>query len=353
MQARLREVPEASVTTDQTLFVRISTVPKTILEASSCTNKRRSTTWTWSCGARTQRRRHQPTERFMNSWHASQNALRAWHSEELTNFDPIVNAIQDVQDTAIVSESDAPLSSADPPSDDSSWSADESAARAPNAPGQSPATASSSTVPQAVEISHGNLANARVCPHDQVLSPRRGRRQVSCQVKVPPGAYHAWRETCARGVCGPTEEHTTNHVRTLSEHSSVKSRKNARSITSEKPTKTTWGHTAHKDSRKNRDLGRETRWRSTSSRVEARSGPSAGSRTNFSGDLLHVGVSAGECIDTIERAGVQIRCCGVQNVNSGLLGPKKNVNLWHHQKKCELWTFRKTPPSYQHFNPKQ
>ena len=71
MQARLREVPEASVPTDQTLFVRISTVPKTILEAPSCTNKRRSTTWTWLCGARTQRRRHQPRERFMNSSHAS------------------------------------------------------------------------------------------------------------------------------------------------------------------------------------------------------------------------------------------------------------------------------------------
>ena len=71
MQARLREVPEASVTTDQTLFVRISTVPNAILEASSCKNKGRSTTWTWLCGARTQRRRHQPRERFLNSWHAS------------------------------------------------------------------------------------------------------------------------------------------------------------------------------------------------------------------------------------------------------------------------------------------
>ena len=107
--------------------------------------------------------------------------------------------------------------------------------------------------------------------------------------------------------CSPTEEHTTNHVRTLSEHSSVKSRKNARSIAGEKQIETGWGHTAHKHSRKDGDLGRETRWRGMSSRVEARSGPSARSRKSSSSDLPHAGVSAGGCIDTIEKAEVQIR----------------------------------------------
>ena len=76
----------------------------------------------------------------------------------------------------------------------------------------------------------------------------------------------AWRLPClARSMrerrlqqrCSPTEEHTTNHVRTLSEHSSVKSHKNARSITGDQQIKTGWGHTAHKHSRKDGDLGWE------------------------------------------------------------------------------------------------